>query len=139
MEALLLGLAILPLMLIFGLIAWCTHNFVAPLMYLRQQTVLPAWREFRAALLPGNVGSFLLFLLMQFLLRIAIGIISVMLGCATCCIGFLPYLGTVVTLPLHVFDRCYSVYFLEQFGPEYCTFLEIVEFAGGPPSDSLPA
>jgi hypothetical protein len=130
--------ALLPLMLVFALIAWCMNNFVAPLMYLRRQTVLPAWREFRTVLLPGNVGPFVLFLLLQLALRMAIVIISVLVGCATCCIGFLPYLGTVVTLPLHVFDRCYSVYFLGQFGPAYRIFREIDEPAGGSPFGPLP-
>jgi hypothetical protein len=30
-------------------------------MYLRRQTVLAAWQEFRSTLLPGNVGYILLF------------------------------------------------------------------------------
>ena len=132
-AAILLGLTLLPLTLVLAIIAWCLNNFVAPLMYLRQQAALPAWREFYTALLPGNVGSFVLFLLLQLVLRLAIGIISVLLGCATCCIGFLPYLGTVITLPLQVFDRCYSVYFLEQFGPEYRIFRQIDEWAGESP------
>ena len=89
-------------------------------------------------LLPGNVGAFVLFLLLQFVLRIAIGIISVLLGCITCCIGFLPYLSTVLTLPLHVFDRSYSVYFLEQFGLEYRIFREIAAPTGPAPSGPAP-
>jgi hypothetical protein len=34
----------------------------------------------------------------------------------------LPYIGTVLLLPLHVFVRAYSVYFLGQFVPEYARF-----------------
>ncbi len=47
-------------------------------------------------------------------------------------IAVVPYLGTVVALPLYVFDRCYSVYFLEQFGPEYRIFGEIGGWAREP-------
>jgi hypothetical protein len=137
-AAIVLGLLLLPLGLAFALIAWCTNNFVVPLMYLRCQKILPAWREFRTVLLPGNVGAFVLFLLLQFVLRIAIGIISVLLGCITCCIGFLPYLSTVLTLPLHVFDRGYSVYFLEQFGQEYRIFRAIADPTGPAPSGPAP-
>jgi hypothetical protein len=49
------------------------------------------------------------------------------LGCLTCCIGFFPYLNAVVTLPLLVFDRCYLIYFLEQFGPEYSILVELLQ------------
>ena len=132
--AIALGICLLlPTMLAFALVYWCTNNFVVPLMYLRNQTVVPAWREFRTALLPGHVGSIVLFLLMQLVLRIAIAAIGVVAGCVTCCIGFLPYIGTVLTLPLYVFDQCYPVYFLEQFGPGYRIFPDLPDAAGGFP------
>ena len=137
-AAIVIGLLLIPLSLVFAIIMWCTNNFVVPLMYLRGQRVRLAWQEFRTVLLPGNVGAFVLFLLLQFALRIATGIISVMLGCITCCIGFLPYLNTVLTLPLYVFDRSYSVYFLEQFGQDYRVFLAIAEPKESIPSDPSP-
>jgi hypothetical protein len=34
----------------------------------------------------------------------------------------IPYLGTVLLLPVLVFKRSYSIYFLRQFGPEYDVF-----------------
>jgi hypothetical protein len=34
----------------------------------------------------------------------------------------LPYLGTVLLLPVLVFKRSYSTYFLAQFGPAYNVF-----------------
>jgi hypothetical protein len=128
MTGIFLGFALLlPLAIFFALVGWCTNNFIVPLMYLRRQTVLAAWQEFRSTLLPGNVGYILLFLLMQLLVRFGIGIISAILGCLTCCIGFFPYLNAVVTLPLLVFDRCYSIYFLEQFGPDYSILVELLQ------------
>jgi hypothetical protein len=43
-----------------------------------------------------------------------------LLGCClTCCLALLPYLSSVVFLPIHVFFRCYSLKFLEQFGEEW--------------------
>lgn len=131
-------LLLLPLALVFAIIMWCTNNFVVPLMYLRGQRVRLAWHEFRTILLPGNVGTFILFLLLQFVLRIATAIIGVMLGCITCCIGFLPYLNTVLTLPLYVFDRSYSIYFLEQFGQDYRIFQAIADPQKPIPPDRSP-
>jgi hypothetical protein len=44
----------------------------------------------------------------------------------TCCIAgcliVLPYLGAVILLPVTVFKRSYSLYYLAQFGPAYNVF-----------------
>jgi hypothetical protein len=34
----------------------------------------------------------------------------------------LPYVGTVLLLPVLMFKRCYSLCFLARFGPEYDVF-----------------
>jgi hypothetical protein len=65
------------------------------------------------------VGSFILFYLMKIVLGIAITIIGMMAVCLTCCMAAIPYLGTVILLPLIVFARCYPLCFLEQFGPQW--------------------
>ena len=119
-SAIIAGVVLMvPTFLVLGLIQWCTVTFVTPIMYVRDATVLPAWREFRQVIVPGNVGSLILFLLMSIVLGIAVGIGRGLLGCLTLCIGFLPYLSSVVTLPLAIFMRSYSIYFLQQFGPQY--------------------
>lgn len=115
---------LLPALIIFGLIDWCARTFVIVIMYARDTTVGPAWREFRQRVLAGNVGSLILFLLMTIVLSIAVGLGRMLLGCVTLCIGFLPYLSSVVALPLEVFMRSYSIYFLQQFGPEYAIMSE---------------
>jgi len=124
-TAILLGCLLLaPMGIFFAIVDWCTSAFVAPIMYATGQTVLPAWVEFRAVVVTGHFGTLVLFLLMYVLLTIAVGLLSVIVGCVTCCIGFLPYLSTVVTLPLVVFKRCYPIYFLQQFDPRYAIIRE---------------
>jgi hypothetical protein len=53
-------------------------------------------------------------------------IVVVFAGLITCCIGWLllviPYIGTVVTLPVWYTFRAFSLEFLGQFGPEYELF-----------------
>ena len=34
----------------------------------------------------------------------------------------IPYVGTVILLPLFVFAEAYPLYFIEQFGPEWQVF-----------------
>ena len=52
----------------------------------------------------------------------------------TCCLVIVPYVGTVILLPLHVFVRSYSLCFLAQFGPDYAPFASMTgEAAPGTP------
>lgn len=113
------GLVILAVSLLYALIKTVAEDFLIPLMYLRAQPIGPAWTEFRTRLLPGNIGSFILFYLMRIVLGIATGMIMLIGMCLTCCLAALPYISTVFFLPIFVFIRCYSLYFLRQFGPEY--------------------
>jgi hypothetical protein len=45
---------------------------------------------------------------------------------ATCCILgcflIIPYLGTVLLLPVLILKRAYSLYYLAQYGPEFDCF-----------------
>jgi hypothetical protein len=109
----------IPFGIAMGLLQFALFNFVVPIMYAERISALSALGVFRSTILPGNLGSLLLYLLMRVVLGIGVGIVRVMLGCATCCIGFLPYIGTVITLPLPYFMKCYNLAFLEQFGPQF--------------------
>jgi len=51
-----------------------------------------------------------------------IRIIAALMICLTLCLAALPYLGSVILLPLTVFLRSYSLYFIEQFGSEWRVF-----------------
>lgn len=62
---------------------------------------------------------FLLYVLIRILIGIIFVMTAMMLGCATCCIGCLPYLSSVLTLPLSVFLVWYTVGCFAQFGSEY--------------------
>src|SRR5439155_1467228 len=53
------------------------------------------------------------------LLILAVLMIGAIVTCATCCLAALPYLGTVILLPLFVCLRAFGLLFLRQFGPDY--------------------
>ena len=101
-------------------------DFVLPLMWLRQQGCLAAWREF-LGLLGSRMGAFILYLLLRLGLGILTGILVLAVILGTCCIAgclmALPYLGTVLILPILVFSRALPLYFLAQFGRDYDVFL----------------
>ena len=125
MQCVGLGLALVFVSLVLGIIGKFTSDFVVPIMFLRRQQCLGAWREF-GRLLAARPGEFILYLLFQIVLAIALGILVLLAILVTCCIACcalaLPYLGTVVLLPVLVFKRAYSLHYLAQFGPEYDSF-----------------
>ena len=125
MMAVGLGLVFFLLAVIFALVNKFTEDFVVPILFLRGGKCLAAWREFWG-LLADNAGLFTLYILFQIVLGMVIGIIvfgAVLITC--CCAVFLmaiPYIGTVLLLPVLVFKRSYPLYFLQQFGPGYDVF-----------------
>ncbi|HST29972.1 MAG TPA: hypothetical protein VLK27_03960, partial [Chthoniobacterales bacterium] len=98
----------------FGL----TTYFMVPLMYVRRYRAGQASRQV-AGLVLDNAGPFILFCLFGVCLLLGVGIISGMATCLTCCLALLPYVGTVILLPLFVFLRAFGLRFIRQFGPDY--------------------
>ena len=120
-----LGLIFIVLAIIFALINKFTEDFVVPILFLRGGKCLAAWKEFWG-LLADNAGLFTLYILFQIVLGMAIGIIVFGAIVITCCIAgclmAIPYIGTVLLLPVLVFKRSYPLYFLRQFGQAYDVF-----------------
>lgn len=98
------------------------ESFVVPAMYHRNERVMDAWRTVRQEILAGHGGTIVLFYLMKIVLGIAIAIITFLATCLTCCLAALPYLGSVLLLPIYVFSRCYTLHFIQQFGPQWAIF-----------------
>jgi hypothetical protein len=124
-DVILLGAAWLVGVIVFGIVRRLTNDFVVPLMFLRRKRWREGWAEFWC-LLAAHPGEYVLYLLFQIVLAVAIGVIVVAAVLATCCIAgcflALPYLGTVLLLPVLVFVRSYSLCYLAQYGPQYDAF-----------------
>lgn len=90
------------------------EDFVIPIMALKACRVMEGWSVF-FDLFRKNAGLFVLYLLFRLVLNFAIGAITLLLCCLLCCTVLIPYVGTVILLPVHVFWRAYSVHFLGQF------------------------
>lgn len=109
----------------FAVIGKLMTDFVVPIMFLRGKKCLAGWGEL-GGLLVAHIGSFVLYFLMQLVLGMAIGLMVLVVVLATCCIAgcfmMIPYLGTVLLLPVLVFKRAYPLHFLAQFAPEYDVF-----------------
>lgn len=116
------ALAAVAFIIVFWAISRLVEDFMVPAMAIRRSTSMPAWREV-TSLVRMEPGAFGLYLLMRIVLALAAGAIIVVLVLVTCCIAgcilAIPYLGTVLLLPILVFQRSYSIHFLAQFGPDY--------------------
>jgi hypothetical protein len=103
-------------------------------MYLRRVRVLEGWRLAWGHLCKYHLGSaFLLFLLLV-VLGIGVGVIFIAVTIATCCLAAclaaLPYISSVVFLPVTVFFTCFFLVYIEQFGNEWKFFNPICEKCG---------
>jgi len=111
--------------IILSIIMKFTKDFVVPVMYIHGLRCTEAWGRVRS-ILSGNKGRFTLYILFQFVIGLAIGAIVMTMVLATCCcaacIFMIPYIGTVVMLPLLVFERAYSAYYLRQYGDQFDVF-----------------
>lgn len=120
---LLLGLALVGIPL--ALIRKFTADFVVPIMFLRGGTCTAAWGELWR-LMSANPVQFTVYILFQIVLAMVIGALVVAAVLVTCCIAgcFLavPFIGTVLLLPILIFKRSYSLYYLAQYGAEYDVF-----------------
>jgi len=120
------GLLFFTSVIVFGIIGAFTTDFVVPIMYLRRLRCRPAWRVF-LEVLAENKGRFLVYLLFRIVIGVAIGSLLVAVSCATCCIACclfkVPYVGAVLLLPVSMFERSYSLYYLAQYGPQFNVFV----------------
>ena len=120
------GLAATLLLLVWilamELIAVLLLDFVAPVMLLRQVPVLPAWRIVIDALVRPQPVGFALYLLARVLLNGAIGTLAMLVVVLSCCLALVPYLGSVLLLPLTLFQISYPLAYLEQLGPQWAVF-----------------
>ncbi len=115
----------LLIVLVIGYIEMLLSEFVVPVMYKHNETAVKAWNHFLTIHWP-HFFSFVLFGIFRLLLLILSAIIIVFFGLFTCCIGFifliLPYINSVVTLPISYTLRAFSLEFLAQFGDEFVVF-----------------
>jgi hypothetical protein len=127
-----LGLSVFAISILLFLVKKFTFDFVVPIMSLRMVSCLAGWHEFMAVL-SANKLRFTLYLLFQIVIKIVITAIigiGACIGFCLCCASCLllvPYIGTVILLPVLVFKRAYSLYYLQQYGPQFDVFKGEIE------------
>jgi len=132
------GLLLFVVAILFMIIGKFTKDFVVPIMYLQTPSAVAAWRML-LDILAFNKGRFVLYILFHIVISLAVGSIVLAIGCLTCgcacCLLALPFIGTVILLPVLVFLRSYSLFYLAQYGPEFNAFAPVPQVVppAGPP------
>jgi hypothetical protein len=92
--------------------------FMPPVMYTRRCSPGEAARSILRLVL-DEPAPFIFFILFMIALWIGWIMAGCLVTCLTCCLAALPYIGTVIVLPIPVFFRSFSLLFLRQFGPDW--------------------
>ena len=126
---LLWGIAMLILVLVWALIS----HLMLPIMYRRRCFAREALSTV-LSLIGSYSGEIALYCLFWIVLAIGSAIAACATILATCCIALLPYIGTVIMLPIFVCLRAYGLLFIRQFGPDYDVWSGIVQPPPLPPT-----
>ena len=92
-------------------------QLMVPIMYRQRCRARLAFAQ-AVDLVSSHPGPILLYVLFLLLLAVAAVMIGCAVTCATCCIAAIPYIGTVILLPIPVTLGAFSLLFLRQFGPD---------------------
>ena len=121
-AAMVLGVLV---MIVFGIlaafVALFLEGFVIPIMYKFDIKATEAWRYF-LPWLKSRPLPFILYGLFLVGLGICFVVFFSLICVLTCCVVALPYVGTVIMLPIWVTYRLFSVEFLAQFDPGFDVF-----------------
>jgi len=113
-----LGLVYIAVATVFGFIVFVFREFGIPLMFRQGLLARPAFWE-SMKLIRLHTAGVVVFVLLRIAIFIGVAILSLIICCATCCIGALPYIGTVILLPVLIYVKCFTLDCLAQFGPQY--------------------
>jgi len=103
-----------------------TESFIIPIMYRYDLKVLDAWKAF-LPWLKAQPFHFVLYGLFVLMLFVVFGVFFSVFCLMTCCMAAVPYLGTVLLLPVWVAYRLLSVEFLAQFHADFDLFSPLPE------------
>lgn len=108
----------IALVFVFALSWGLISHLMIVAMYRRRCSAMEAFRA-TVALIASEPVPFILYLLFLIVLAILAALASCAAACITCCIAALPYIGTVILLPLYVCLTAYPLLFARQFGSDW--------------------
>lgn len=115
-------LIFIGLLIITGYISLFMNDFVVPIMYKNRISALKAWSVFLPFMFQ-NMCSLFIYGVFILIVKIAVIIAIVIVALSTCCIGLLlimiPFVGTVILLPVSYTFRAFSIEYFATFGDDF--------------------
>jgi hypothetical protein len=112
--AVVLFVVAIPFMILNGL----ARNFVAPIMLKYEIGSRDAWKRFWAVG-RNHIGGIALFFILRMVFAGLAGVVGVIGGFLTCCLGFLPVLHQTLMAPYYVFERMWTLEILASMSPDF--------------------
>ena len=106
---------LLAVIAVSALVSVALRDFAAPLQMATGADCGAALRLF-GALLRANKGLFALYLLLKVCFSMALAVVVLIVGCCTCCCGFVPVITQTILQPGFYFERAWSVHLLRRLG-----------------------
>lgn len=114
-----IGISLTAFISVCLIVVWAlVSQLMVPIMYRQRCRARAAFAQ-AVGLVSAHPGPILLYVLFFVLLAVAMVMISCVVTCATCCIAAIPYVGTVILLPIPVTLGAFLLLFLRQFGSDY--------------------
>jgi hypothetical protein len=133
-----IGFSLVISFIILVTLAWALiSQMLAPIMYRQRCLARDAFGQV-VRLIAAQPGPLILYFLFFLVIAIAGALISCLAACVTCCIAAIPYIGSVILLPISVTLYGFTLLFLRQFGPDYDVWAGAVPVVQVPPSSIEP-
>ena len=121
-----IGISLTAFISVCLIFVWAVASqLMIPIMY-RQRCRAPLAFSQAVDLVSSHPGPILLYVLFLLLLAVAAVVVSCAVTCVTCCIAAIPYVGTVILLPIPVTLGAFSLLFLRQFGRDYDVWSDVM-------------
>src|SRR5205085_7541044 len=122
----------------FAVVVNLILHFMPPVMYARRCSTVVAARSILQLVL-NEPAPFIFFILFMIALWVGWIMLGCLVTCLTCCLASLPYIGTVIVLPVPVFFRSFSLLFLRQFGSDWDVWktIPVPETTTAPPVQTI--
>ena len=121
-----IGISLTAFISVCLIFVWAVASqLMIPIMY-RQRCRAPLAFSQAVDLVSSHPGPILLYVLFLLVLAVAAIVVSCAVTCVTCCIAAIPYVGTVILLPIPVTLGAFSLLFLRQFGRDYDVWSDVM-------------
>lgn len=111
------SIALLGVTLVASVVDGCSTEFVAPMMYVRRCTAVEAFGDL-GGLASADPSGFAMYIVLRVASAILLGLLMAMVSCLLCCVSWLPFVSTLMFLPLIVWVRLFGMHFVAQLADD---------------------